>query len=220
MDRLTVPPGVRLPPEAASGPTALLIEYGTLSVWVDNLVLIGQGNEPAQIDAALSAGDRLAIVSGARYAVRNDGPTPAVAFVVAVVPVETPAPTLGAGVLALSHYRHPGAAEQVVQRGDGDRLLIHRGPLAVHSRRERLVGFYAAVQRPPSRSPPKARLDPRPHRWAAAVRIFRYLKGATDAPYSPSLCFRQSCLRRRIGHDGDGHRGAAGAATGAVTVRH
>ena len=114
MDRLTVPPGIRLPPEAASGPTALLVESGTLSVWVDNLVLIGQGIEPAQIDAALSAGDRLAIVSGARYFLRNDGPTPAMAFVVAVVPIETPAPTLVRGA-ALSHYWHPDDAEQVAQ---------------------------------------------------------------------------------------------------------
>jgi hypothetical protein len=98
MVRRTVQPGARLTAEEASGPTALLVESGTLSVWVDNLVLIGQeGNEPAQIDAALGAGDRLAIASGARYFLRNAGPTPAVAFVVAVVPVETPAPTLGAG---------------------------------------------------------------------------------------------------------------------------
>ncbi len=98
MVRLTVPAGARLPPEAASGPTALLVESGTLSVWVDNLVLIGQeGNEPAQINATLSAGDRLSIASGARYAVRNAGPTPAVALVVAIVPVETLAPTLDAG---------------------------------------------------------------------------------------------------------------------------
>ncbi len=89
MVRLTVPPGVRLPPEVASGPTALLIESGTLSVWVDNRGVIGQGLDPVQIDAVLSAGDRLVIVSGARYAVRNDGPSPAVALVVANVP-ETP----------------------------------------------------------------------------------------------------------------------------------
>jgi quercetin dioxygenase-like cupin family protein len=89
--RLTVPAGARLPPEGASGPTALLVESGTLSVWVDNLVLIGQeGNEPAQIDAALGAGDRLAIPSGARYAVRNDGPTAAMVLVVAIAPGPPP----------------------------------------------------------------------------------------------------------------------------------
>jgi redox-sensitive bicupin YhaK (pirin superfamily) len=99
MVRLTIPAGARLPPEAASGPTALLVESGNLSVWVENLILIGQGNEQAYFDAALSAEDRLVIASGARYTVRNNGPIPAVALVVAVVPVGTPVPTLAAGVL-------------------------------------------------------------------------------------------------------------------------
>jgi hypothetical protein len=87
--RLVVSSGGALPPEEASGWTVLMVEAGSLSVRVDGAALAGWGLDPSQFDAPLSAGGRLVIVPGARYAVRNDGVTPAVALVVAIEPVET-----------------------------------------------------------------------------------------------------------------------------------
>ena len=93
--RLTVPPGVGPPPEVASGPTVLMVETGALSVRYDGAVWVGQGLDATQTETVLGYGERLVLAPGARYIVRNDGPTPAVALVVTILPVETATPMLG-----------------------------------------------------------------------------------------------------------------------------
>jgi hypothetical protein len=95
--RLTVPPGVGLPFEAAPGPTVLLVEAGVLLVRVDSAVWVGTGIDAAYPNTVLSYGERLVIAPHVRYAVRNDGPTPAEALVVAIVAVGTSTPMLGPG---------------------------------------------------------------------------------------------------------------------------
>jgi hypothetical protein len=92
--RLTVPPGVGLPLEVASGPTVLLVEAGTLSVRIDGAFSAGPGLDAAYPDTMLSSGERLVFAAGERYAVRNDALTPAVALVVALVSVD---PSLDGG---------------------------------------------------------------------------------------------------------------------------
>ena len=83
--RLNVPPSDGLTLEAAPGPTVLLVAAGTLSIWYDDPVMVGpDGDVPVTV---LHPGQRLVIAAGARYVVGNDGPTPAVALVVSVVPV-------------------------------------------------------------------------------------------------------------------------------------
>ena len=89
--RLTVPPGGGLPSAVAWGTTVLLVESGTLSVWVDDADVAEQGLEPDQFDAALGAGERFVVAPGVRYAVRNDGPMPAVALAITVAPFSSPA---------------------------------------------------------------------------------------------------------------------------------
>ena len=95
--RLTIPPGVALPPEVPAGPKVLLVESGTLSVRIDGEVWGDLGLEVAETDTVLNAGEGLVIAAGARHAVRNDGPTPAVASVIAIVPGASPTPMLGPG---------------------------------------------------------------------------------------------------------------------------
>jgi hypothetical protein len=90
LERLTLPPRTGLPPEVTSGPTVLLVEAGTLAVQTYGATYVKQGLDAAQVDTTLSAGKRLVIVAGARYAVRNDGPTPAVALVVTILHCATP----------------------------------------------------------------------------------------------------------------------------------
>ena len=89
--RLTVPPSGALPSEVAAGPTVLLVESGILSVRGNAPFFPGDGKDPARFDAGLRTGERLALDAGARYTVRNDGPTTAVALVVAIVPLISPA---------------------------------------------------------------------------------------------------------------------------------
>jgi quercetin dioxygenase-like cupin family protein len=93
--RLAVPPGSEPQAEVAPGPTVIMVASGTLLVRVDGAV--GQGLDAARSETALGAGERLVIAPGARYAVRNDRPTPAEALVVAIVRVATPTPMLGPG---------------------------------------------------------------------------------------------------------------------------
>ena len=95
--RLTVPPGGEPPSEVAWGTTVLPVESGTPSVRLDAPEFAGQGLDPVQNDAALGAGGRFVIAPGRRYAVRDDGPVPAVALDVAILPSETLSPTLGSG---------------------------------------------------------------------------------------------------------------------------
>jgi hypothetical protein len=95
LERLTVPPGTSLPPEVAAGPTVLLVEAGTVSVVVDDIAFIGQGLDPTQFVATLSPRERLIIAPGARYAVRNDGPLPAVALALTLAPPDARAPMSG-----------------------------------------------------------------------------------------------------------------------------
>lgn len=89
--RLTVPPGGGLPSAVAPGPTVLTVESGALTVRVDGAVWFGPGLDAAYSDTVLRHGERLVIPAGARHAVRNDGPTPAVALVVMIHPDESPA---------------------------------------------------------------------------------------------------------------------------------
>jgi hypothetical protein len=86
--RLTVPPGVGLSSEAVRGPTVLLIEAGTVAVRIDRSDIGGTGLEAVNTAAVLGPGEPLIVAPGERYAVRNDGPAPAVALLVAIVPVE------------------------------------------------------------------------------------------------------------------------------------
>jgi hypothetical protein len=95
VERLALPPGTRLPPEAASGPTVLLVEVGALSVRGEGAASAERGFYPSQFDAPLSAGERLAVAAGTRYAVRNDGQSPAVALVVTIAPVPSWTPRAG-----------------------------------------------------------------------------------------------------------------------------
>jgi quercetin dioxygenase-like cupin family protein len=95
IERLTMPSGTSLPPETAPGPTVLLVEAGTLSVRVESGVVLGPGLDAAYPDTVLVSGERLVIAPDASYAVRNDGPTPAVALVVTIVPINSPAPIDG-----------------------------------------------------------------------------------------------------------------------------
>jgi quercetin dioxygenase-like cupin family protein len=90
VSRLTVPPGTDLPPEAAPGPTMLLVETGTLAVRADGDAYVGQLFGAAPTDTVLRSGERLVVAAGAVYAVRNDGPTAAAALVVAIEPVASP----------------------------------------------------------------------------------------------------------------------------------
>jgi hypothetical protein len=90
--RLVVPPSVNLVPEVASGWTVVLVETGTLSVRVDGAVFVGQGLDPAQVDGTLSAGERLVIPPGARYAVHNDGLAVVQALTVTLVSSDSSAP--------------------------------------------------------------------------------------------------------------------------------
>jgi hypothetical protein len=98
LERLTLLPGTGLPPVVASGWTILLVETGALSVRNEGAVLARSGLDPGQFDAPLSAGERLVIPSSARYSVRNDGATPAVALVVTVLPVYPPGAGSSAGL--------------------------------------------------------------------------------------------------------------------------
>jgi hypothetical protein len=84
--RLTVRPEGSLPSEMASGPTAIMIESGTISIWVDGAVLVGQGLDAAQTETVLGAGEWRLIAPDTRYHVRNDGPAPAVALVASIDP--------------------------------------------------------------------------------------------------------------------------------------
>lgn len=95
--RLTIPPGVVLPPEVAAGPMVLLVESGTLSIRVDGDVWGAQGLELAEADTVLDAGEGFVIAAGVRHAVRNDGPASVVASVIAIVSGETATPMLGPG---------------------------------------------------------------------------------------------------------------------------
>jgi hypothetical protein len=89
--------GAALHPTPAPVTTVLLVETGTLSVVIDGRGLAGWGLDRASIDAPLSAGDRLVVVTGARYAVRNDGPTLVEARAVTVVSGDAPEPLPASG---------------------------------------------------------------------------------------------------------------------------
>ena len=84
--RLNVPPSDGLTLEAAPGPTLLLVEAGTLSIWYDPVV-VGPGPDGDVPLTVLHPGQRLVIAASTRYVVGNDGPAPAVALVVSIVPV-------------------------------------------------------------------------------------------------------------------------------------
>ena len=84
--RLAVPPGVELSAEAAPGPAVLLVETGALAVPDDGVAGMELGLASPQNHLVLRAGQRLVVAPGERYTVRNDGPTPAVALLVAIVP--------------------------------------------------------------------------------------------------------------------------------------
>jgi hypothetical protein len=90
--RLVVPPGVELPIEVAAGATVLLVETGSLSVQVDDPAPLGRGLDSGNFDTPLSAGGRLVIASGARYVVRNEGPTFVEALMVTIFPFPTAEP--------------------------------------------------------------------------------------------------------------------------------
>ena len=87
VERLTVPPGVDLAPEAAPGPTVLLVEAGALAVRTGGAAYVGQPFGVGPTDTVLRPGERLAVAAGEGYAVRNDGTTPAVALAVVIEPV-------------------------------------------------------------------------------------------------------------------------------------
>jgi hypothetical protein len=93
IERLTVPPGTALPIEAATGPTVLLVEVGTLSVRADLATWSGSGLDAPSADTHLRSGQRLVISSGVRYAVRNDWPVPVVALLVTLDPAVLDPPT-------------------------------------------------------------------------------------------------------------------------------
>ena len=89
LKRLTLPPGSSLSPEVASGSTVMLVEFGSLSVVVNDAAPLGPGLDVAYPDTVLRTGERMVLAPDAHYTVRNDGATPAVALVMTIVPVQT-----------------------------------------------------------------------------------------------------------------------------------
>jgi hypothetical protein len=84
--RLAVPPGVEVIAGPVSGPVVLLVESGVLAVPGDWVTAHEAGLDPWQLSRLLHAGQTQVVSPGARYAVRNDGPAPAVVLTVAIVP--------------------------------------------------------------------------------------------------------------------------------------
>jgi hypothetical protein len=86
LEWLTVPPGTGLPAETASHPMVLVVESGTLAGQVERAVWVGSGLEAAYPSFVLRDGQGIVVAAGARYTVRNDAATPAVALVVTILP--------------------------------------------------------------------------------------------------------------------------------------
>jgi hypothetical protein len=91
--RLALAPGAVLPPVAAAGPTALVVEAGTVGVVVkdDGWVLTGSdrpwvrvGPDKTEFGAVLGREEHLTLRPGTVGTVRNTGSDPAVVLVVSV----------------------------------------------------------------------------------------------------------------------------------------
>jgi quercetin dioxygenase-like cupin family protein len=96
VERVSLAPGAVLPPAVAAGPTALVVETGTVRVLATNdgwaqvgpdVTWVNLGPDTTLIDAALHRGEQAVLRPGAVRTVRNAGPAPAVVLVVAIEPV-------------------------------------------------------------------------------------------------------------------------------------
>jgi hypothetical protein len=102
VERLGLAPGTVLPPVAAAGLAALVVEAGTVGVLVrdDGWVLTGTnhpwvraGSGETEFGALLGSGEHLTLRPGSVATLRNTGPAPAAVVVVAVEPLApVPAP--------------------------------------------------------------------------------------------------------------------------------
>jgi hypothetical protein len=86
LKRLILPSGTSLAPEVASGPTVLLVEFGALSIAVNDAALAGPGLDVAYPNSVLRSGERTVVASDTLYAFRNDGSMEAVALLVTILP--------------------------------------------------------------------------------------------------------------------------------------
>jgi hypothetical protein len=84
--RLVVPPRVEVIAEPVPGPVVLLVESGVLAVPGDGVTAQELGLDAWQLPRLLHAGQTRVVSPGARYALRNDGPAPAMVLTVAIIP--------------------------------------------------------------------------------------------------------------------------------------